>query len=174
MSSSVPDIVKVIDRRLEKALPIFMNKLKEAVDKSVDKAVDNFYSDYSLKVLDNPLLKEYEREGDLAEIVNVEILGSGINDTAVKIDINHMYKPSWHYERKDGVLTIVEGYPEDIYQSVFIEGYHGGRGDSHTLWGRKEAKQSEESPFDTVVKEIKTYANGQAQADFKSAYDSAN
>lgn len=164
MSSSVPDVIKVIDKRLERALPIFMDKMKAAVEESVETATEKFYSDYPT---------EFNRDGDLSEIVDVSILGSGLNNTAIKLDLSDMEKPSWHYEIINGVTQLVEGYPENIYESVFKEGYHGGRGKSHTLWGVATATQTE-APFDIMIREIRKYANGQAQADFETAYNSAN
>ena len=44
---SVADsVIQIIDTKLEKALPIFLEKMVTAVNESVQHAADKFYSDY--------------------------------------------------------------------------------------------------------------------------------
>lgn len=161
------DVIKIIDDKLERALPVFMEKMEKAVNEAVDTAVDKFYSDYEPQAA-----SEYGRANDLADIVTVGVINGGLDGTAIRLDMGGMEKPSWHYARiADGSLVQIGGYPEDIYESVFKEGYHGGRGASHSLWGKSTAAKTE-APFDILIKEVEKYANGQAQADFNAAYNS--
>ena len=171
---SVADsVIQIIDTKLEKALPIFLEKMETAVNESVQHAADKFYSDYEPQTPSEGYPSSFGRANDLANIVEVGIINGGLKGSAIKLDMSNFEKPSWHYARlsSDGSLVQIEGYPEGLYEAVFKQGYHGGRGGSHSLWGKGVAQKTE-APFDIMIKEIREYENRQAQADFEAAYHS--
>lgn len=166
------DVIKIIDNKLEKALPVFLGKMEVAVNEAVDHSAEKFYSDYEPQAASERYPGSFSRANDLADIVEVGIINGGLTGSAIRLDMGNLEKPSWHYARlSDGSFAQIGGYPEDLYESVFKQGYHGGRGASHSLWGRATAQKTE-APFDIMIKEVKEYADGQAQADFEAAYNS--
>lgn len=139
-------IVNSVNEQLDKAIPEFLDRIKEQLTIKYAESMQEFYDVYTPK--------KYHRRGSLYDLLDIKIENNGRHSN-IEISFSDF---------------IADNDGTDLLPIVFEGGFHGGREPNYTYWGHAPVFRST-SPMELYTNEINKYAIYAAQFDFEAVWE---